>query len=322
MRAGVAVALVAAGGGTIAAVHAARDGGAGGSRAVGHLTTAHATRTARASASPSRTASPSASPTPSPSPSATHKKVDWTSVLRAGQRSVAPAAGASYSVAIRDTSSGAHASYGTGSYDTASIVKVDILATLLLRAQDAKRTLTAGERSEATVMIERSDNTAATELYVDIGEAAGLNLANKRFGLTSTSGGAGELWGLTQTTAADQLRLLGAVFGGKGTPSSPLSSASRAYITSLMGEVETDQRWGVPAAADTGGFAVKNGWLQRTTTGRWDINSVGRISYRGRTYLVAVTSHGNATESGGIALVERAAKAAVRSFAAATKSAG
>jgi beta-lactamase class A len=316
----VAVALVAAGGGTIAAVHAARDGGSSGTGAAADRTTS--ARAAAHTASPTRTASPSASPTPTPSASPTHKAVNWTSVLRSGQSGVAPAAGASYSVAVRDTSSGAHASYGTGSYDTASIVKVDILATLLLRAQDAKRTLTASERSEATVMIERSDNTAATELYVDIGEAAGLNAANKRFGLTSTSGGAGELWGLTQTTAADQLRLLGAVFGGKGTPSSPLDSASRDYIVSLMGQVETDQRWGVPAASDTGGFAVKNGWLQRTTTGRWDINSVGRISYGGRTYLVAVTSHGNATESGGIALVERAAKAAVRSFAAATKSAG
>ncbi len=47
-------------------------------------------------------------------------------------------------------------------YDTASIIKVDILATLLLQAQDAGRTLDAHERALAEAMIKHSDNDSAT----------------------------------------------------------------------------------------------------------------------------------------------------------------
>ena len=51
------------------------------------------------------------------------------------------------SVAVLDMDSGASAVYGEGAFDTASIVKVDILAALLLQAQDAGRQLTAAEKA-------------------------------------------------------------------------------------------------------------------------------------------------------------------------------
>ncbi|CAM5415924.1 hypothetical protein SALBM311S_12789 [Streptomyces alboniger] len=65
---------------------------------------------------------------------------------------------AEVSVAVLDLDSGASAEYDEGTFDTASIVKVDILATLLLQAQDAGGRLTAPEKSYATAMIENSDN--------------------------------------------------------------------------------------------------------------------------------------------------------------------
>ncbi|MDX3075173.1 serine hydrolase [Streptomyces sp. MI02-7b] len=241
-------------------------------------------------------------------------RVDFDKAVRTALAGVTGDRDARYSVAIADTASGNSAVYGQGAYDTASIVKVDILATLLLQAQDAGRPLTAHERARAEVMIENSDNAAALELWHRIGRAAGLDAANKRLGLTGTSGGSGELWGLTQTTAADQLTLLRAVFGSNGV----LDASSRGYIRRLMGRVSSGQDWGVPSAAD-GAFEVKNGWLQRSTTSLWDINSIGRITSGGRTYLVAVVSRGSATRAGGIALVEDAAKAAVAAF---TKAAG
>ncbi|MGN5377662.1 serine hydrolase [Streptomyces lasalocidi] len=87
-------------------------------------------------------------------------------------------------------------------YDTASIVKVDILAAVLLQAQDAGRELTAQERAHAEPMIKQSDNAAADALWRQIGQADGLAAANKRLGLTSTTSGPGGRWGLTWTTAA------------------------------------------------------------------------------------------------------------------------
>ncbi|MFJ9245001.1 serine hydrolase [Streptomyces sp. NPDC101776] len=204
-------------------------------------------------------------------------------------------------------------------YDTASIIKVDILATLLLQAQDAGRGLTQHERTEAEAMIERSDNDAATALWREIGLAPGLEAVNKRLGLTSTVGGAGGMWGLTRTTVTDQIRLLRAVFAGGGTSASSgpvLTTTSQTYIRTLMTRISAGQSWGVSAASDAG-WALKNGWLQRSTTGLWDINSVGQVTSGTHHYLVAVLSDGNASMPDGIAAVERAARTAVTAARAA-----
>ncbi|WP_045557144.1 hypothetical protein [Streptomyces sp. FxanaA7] len=232
--------------------------------------------------------------------------------------------GAAVSVAVLDVASGDSAVYGDARFDTASIVKLDILAALLLQAEDADRRLTAQERTYASAMIRDSDNDSATALWKVIGQAAGLDAANERFGLTATEGGDGLYWGLTLTTAADQLALLRQVFGDDDT--SVLSADARAYVQDLLARIAEGQDWGVSAAATGGaagsGFALKNGWLPRTATGLWDINSVGRVSVDGRAYLVAVVSDGHPTKAKGIATVEAAAKAAVSVFADTAGTAG
>ncbi|WP_405538587.1 class A beta-lactamase-related serine hydrolase [Streptomyces sp. NBC_00075] len=272
-----------------------------------------------ASASSSASASASVSEEASVAPQA-EPTVDPDTLLSKAMKRVTAAAedGAEVSVAVLDVESGDSATYGDGAFDTASIVKVDILATLLLQAQDEKRGLTAQEKRYATAMIQVSDNASASALWTAIGKAAGLATANKRFGLTDTEGGTGMLWGLTQTTAADQLTLLRQVFAENGE-SSQLSEANRTYLQGLMGSIAVDQDWGVSAAADGGTtgsrFALKNGWLPRTATGLWDINSVGRVTAAdGREFLVAVVSNGNTTKAKGISLVESAARAAVSVF--------
>jgi beta-lactamase class A len=239
--------------------------------------------------------------------------VDRDALLAEAVKAVAVEDGAAVSVAVLEVSSGESAVYGDGAFDTASIVKVDILASVLLRAQDAGRGLTAQEKTYAAAMIRNSDNASATALWTAIGQAEGLRAANDRFGLRDTEGGDGALWGLTQTTAADQLTLLRQVFGEK----SELSESSRAYLTGLMGEIAVGQDWGVSAAASGVGaseFALKNGWLPRSATGLWDINSVGRVGVGGREYLVAVLSDGNSSKEKGVSVVEAVAKAAVACF--------
>ncbi|MGW0970243.1 serine hydrolase [Streptomyces sp. NPDC002516] len=201
-------------------------------------------------------------------------------------------------------------------YDTASIIKVDILAALLLQAQDAGRHLTAHERALAEPMIRNSDNAAANALWREIGQAPGLEAANKRLGLTSTKGGHGAKWGLTRTTASDQIRLLLSVFDGPATSKtgSPLNKESRTYVQTLMSRIASDQVWGV-STASSAEWALKNGWLQRTTSRLWDVNSVGRVTVHGHRYLVTVLSDGSASMSDGISLVERAARQAVTATA-------
>lgn len=92
---------------------------------------------------------------------------------------------AALSVAVLDSGSGARAVYGGAAktYETASIVKVDILAALLLRAQDEGRGLTAAERARAAAMIENSDNDSATALLAAVGGAAGLDAAKAAVGV-------------------------------------------------------------------------------------------------------------------------------------------
>lgn len=240
---------------------------------------------------------------PSASASMDAKGVDLSTALKP----VAKDPDAELSVAVLDTESGTSAVYGESDFDTASIVKVDILATLLLQAQDAGRELTAQEKSHAEDMIRLSDNAATTELWDTIGRAEGLAAANERFDLTSTEGGRGGLWGLTQTTAADQVTLLSKIFSEKP----PLTDSSRSYLQNLMEGVAADQDWGISAAADAGTDpALKDGWLQRSRTDLWDINSIGRIESAGRTYLVAVLSNGHTAHATGVKTVEATAKAA------------
>ncbi|EKX60383.1 hypothetical protein Sipo8835_15125 [Streptomyces ipomoeae] len=280
------------------------------------------------SSSASSSVAPSASASASPGADAVVEEasvepvavpeVDYDELLATAMAGVPVEDGAAVSVAVLDVASGDGAVYGDGQFDTASIVKADILAALLLQAQDEGRRLTAQEKTYASAMIRESDNASATALWETIGRAAGLDAANERLGLTGTEGGDGLYWGLTQTTAADQLALLRQVFGdGANDEGSVLSAASRAYMRELMGGIASGQDWGVSAAADGGGeFALKNGWLPRTATGLWDINSIGRVTVAGKDYLIAVVSNGNTTKAKGISLVEEAAKAAVSVFGA------
>lgn len=233
-----------------------------------------------------------------------------------------PASDGRYTVAVQDLHGRGAAAYGedAGAFDTASVVKVDILAALLLDAQDRGASLTAQQKKLATAMIRNSDNDATNTLWKAIGGTEGLNAANKRLGLKATHTDKDGHWGLTRTTAADQTVLLEAVLGDAH---SPLTAHSRGYVRSLMTTVEKNQRWGISAADDgkrPGATpALKNGWLPRSDTKLWDVNSIGRVEYGGRTLLVAVLSDGQPSYRGGVALVERAASTAVKAFVQAEK---
>jgi len=224
--------------------------------------------------------------------------------LGAALGSASSSIGDTHGIAVYDVTTGVSCGLDSGDQMiTASIVKVSILAALLVRHQDAGTSLTATEKSEAVLMIEDSDNDAATDLYEDLGKAAGLQAFFKAAGMGSSVAAAA--WGLTETTAADQVKLLKALLG----TSSLLSSAGRAYELGLMRGVESDQRWGTPYDAASGlTVAVKNGWLYQDD-GAWHINSLGVFTGGSHTYVMAVVSQDNSSESGGISEVETLAKA-------------
>jgi Beta-lactamase enzyme family len=203
--------------------------------------------------------------------------------------------------AARDRRTGASAFCGTApSTVTASVVKMDILVTLALRAPLTGDTWAMAER-----MIRTSDNDATTPLWHQIGGAAGLAATYRALGLVRTVPDPARGWGATRTDPADRLRVLEALC----SPASPLDATRRAAALELLASVDPSQAWGVRAAAAPGErVALKNGWLARTVDGgTWTVNSVGRITGPGRDLLVAVLSRGHATLPAGIAAVERAA---------------
>jgi beta-lactamase class A len=260
---------------------------------------------------------PTASPMPASSSPAAFGRSQRTSLTRALDRYLRDMPG-DLSVSVREVTTGLGFIYnGDLRTATASIVKVDIVIALLLRAQRKKRALTASERTLAEKAIRISDNDAASALWNEIGGESGLASANRRLGLRDTIPGGGA-WGATTTGAADQVRLLAALTSNR----SALHASGRRYLRKLMAEVTPEQAWGVSAAAEDGAqVALKNGWPPREThDGRWTVNSIGLIRDADRLFLIAAVSERDSTLEKGIAAVEHACASVVAALTRATSS--
>lgn len=212
------------------------------------------------------------------------------------------------SVAARNLATGATFGYAPDTpIATASVVKLDVLQTLLLQSQDAGGQPSEGDRELAAPMITQSDNDAASTLWEAVGGVPAIDAANDRLGLRATR--LVDHWGSSTTPASDQVTLLAALTGP-----SPLDPTSRAYALDLMTRVADDQRWGVSAAADPGTTsALKNGWTpDESDGGRWVVGSVGAVTVAGDpVLLVALTEH-QPDEATGIQLVEDLSRSAAR----------
>ncbi|WP_432013629.1 serine hydrolase [Streptomyces cucumeris] len=201
-------------------------------------------------------------------------------------------------------------------FDSASTVKVTVLATLLWDAQKDDRALTQEEQDRATAMITKSDNDATTALWKQLGTDK-INGFLQAAGMTNTTLDSEGHWGLTQITANDEEKLLQLV-----THANPvLSEDSRAYILKLTGEVIPSQRWGTPAGAPSDAQVhVKNGWLERATNG-WRVHSLGAFTGGDHDYTVTVLSQDNATMDDGITTIEGIARAVHKNLNAPASSA-
>lgn len=216
---------------------------------------------------------------------------------------------ADFAIAVQDLRTGATFSHNAHQqFPTASVAKLTILTTLLLRVEEEGRVLSATEEAQASAMIRYSDNDVTDDMYSRIGFTDGFVQGARALGFTNTDPSPRGVWGSTMTSAADQLRLLRALY----TDQSPLSAQDRAYVRELMEAVAPEQVWGVSACADsTDTVGLKNGWTPRESNGGlWAVNSVGYVVGPEREYLLAVLSDGSHGHSAGIALVEELASMA------------
>ncbi|GHD45836.1 serine hydrolase [Streptomyces galbus] len=196
-------------------------------------------------------------------------------------------------------------------YDSASVVKVTVLSALLYDAQAAHRSLTTREKTLATNMITKSDNASTSTLWKQLGLTK-IKKFLAAASMTQTKPGANNYWGLTQITVTDEQKLLRLLTAHNAV----LTDASRSYVTTLMGKVVADQRWGTPYGRPANvSWHVKNGWLQRATQG-WRVHSVGTFKGGGHDYTITVLTHGNSTMSYGITTIQGVAKVVHRDLAA------
>jgi len=203
--------------------------------------------------------------------------------------------------ALYDVRDGATYLYHPGDrQQTASIVKIDILATLLHEEQAEGEGLSYDDEVTATGMIEQSDNDDANDLWADVGGAGAVRAFDRSIGMTQTSPNSDGYWGETLTTARDQLRLLRHVF----LVNNVLRASARDYARYLMENVTPWEDWGVSAGPPRGvTVALKNGWVP-IVGDDWQVNSVGMIHGDGRRYLLAVLTNHDDGEEYGIETIE------------------
>jgi beta-lactamase class A len=197
-------------------------------------------------------------------------------------------------VAVEDLTTGQIFQFRPGVVEnTASTLKVDILATLLVEAQAAGRPLTPEEQSLAVPMIEESLDSAADTLWTQLGPAA-VGAFERAAGMTSTVPATDGIWGTTTTTALDRLAMIRTLV----EPNSHLTDASRAYVLHLMENITPSQDWGATGGVPPGvTVALKNGFA---VIDGWQINTTGWVNGAGRDYMIAVLTNGNSSEQYGI----------------------
>ncbi len=189
--------------------------------------------------------------------------------------------------------------HGGDRFQTASIVKADILETLLHHYGGP---LSGSTAETASGMIEDSDNDDATDLWDLAGGASGVAAYNAAAGLRHTSPNVDGYWGETLTTAPDQVKLMARL----AVPSGLLTPAARRYQLGLMEDIDPGQNWGV-----TGGVparvtvALKNGWVPLASYSDWAVNSIGWVHGEGRDYLIAVLTAHDPSEQYGIETIDQ-----------------
>jgi beta-lactamase class A len=263
--------------------------------------------------SPPAASAPAAPPTltTAATPSATARPAAHADPLGTAAASYLAARSGTVLAAVYDLRTGQTWSVGSGPPQAeASVVKLDVLETLLAQRGGGSAGLAPGDRTLAEQMIEDSDNDAATSLWYEVGGPDKIRAFNDAAGLSQTSpsscvvcpGFAWPGWGLTTTVPDDQIRLLRELV----EPGPLLTAADRSYALSLMENVTSSQRWGVSGGVPAGvTVALKNGWLPLDSADtNWQINSVGWISGHGRDYLMAVLTTGNPSEQYGVSTID------------------
>lgn len=224
-------------------------------------------------------------------------------------------------IAVYDYSSGDTAHYTNKpekQFVAASTIKLSILEKLLIDNQSKGISITDEQLGNAAPMITKSDNQTASILWNELGGAPSMQEFYRLLGTTSTIANTYGSWGVSLTTALDQLEVVKQI----ASPGPLLSENSATIAHKLLDEVIPEQRWGVPAGIPAEiTTRVKNGWLDDKSAGNdfaendsWTNNSIGYVEGEmfGKKikYAMAEYSSGNPDKESGDKLLSYLASAA------------
>lgn len=209
-------------------------------------------------------------------------------------------------IAVYDVNAGKLITYQTGSVSvnyTASIVKLSILVGILHKYGQ----LSSEQMTLAEAMMQQSDNEATQMLYEQLG-STGLQQVFVAYGMVHTQVDTNGRWGLTQTTASDQMKLMKEIFVTSN--SQFLSDDKKYYVKSLMNStgVNQSQIWGLPKHAPKNvGMYVKNGWLPLDVDGNSNavINSLSYVATKKSAYCIVILSNEDNSQDAGFKMANR-----------------
>ena len=186
-------------------------------------------------------------------------------------------------------------------FDLASVSKVPLMLTVLREREREERALTQHDRRLLEVMIQSSNNEAASTLWDEVsGQVPSLLFDSELWpGILLPRG-----WGLWTGTAEGVARVFQEIVAGDW-----FSPDVRDDAMGLLDGVVHWQRWGVSAGLPDDGatVALKNGWYPQKAG--WIVHSAGYVLDAGGRpdYVLVILSRHNPTLEDGIALLEEIA---------------
>ncbi|MEK8171427.1 serine hydrolase [Streptomyces sp. M19] len=210
----------------------------------------------------------------------------------------------SAAVSLHDRTTGTTCSLdGDRTYDSASVVKIIVLGTLLRDAQQEDRQLTADERDLATAMITQSDNDATTTLWKRLGPTKVKDFLAAA-GMTHTTLDGDGAWGSPRSRRMTSRPS----WTSSPAPTRRSWTTPRARTSSTSWARSSTSSAGAPGRGpSTAEVHVKNGWLERDTHG-WRVHSVGAFTGGGHDYSITVLTQDNDTMDDGVAAIEAVAR--------------
>jgi hypothetical protein len=184
------------------------------------------------------------------------------------------------------------------------VLKAMLLVAHLNERPVRRRALRAGERRLLGPMIRRSDNDAASAVFVQVGTRRLRALARRarmrRFTPTAP------IWGSSRIAAADQARFVHRIDW-------LVPARHRAYAMRLLEHVVPSQRWGIADVRPRGWrLYFKGGWGSGTG---WVDHQVALLKRGDERVSIAILTYANGTHAYGKQTLRGVAKRLLRGMA-------